>query len=271
MNIDTLISNLKCQTRPVNPSLKIPEIIQHQVVQEKLDFLIDLRSTNLSELRKTLIEYCQRWPTDFNLAACEAVALWMYDRHGAAGAVHGELILAWLAKLDDATASVIFNLAVKLNANIEGLGNFVETFQLLKSACARETEQTLLRGMILTSLASAYLNGQGVKKNFRQAVLCLEEAADIGNSEAMFNLGMLFTGRDVETPLEAVDFELGMKYYEAAAHLGCVRSQTNLGILHFRELVDGADKEYGHTLLRRSAAVGDAIANEALKTSPPLL
>lgn len=265
MNISHLFSELSA-TNDLPLNRLIPKEIAWQAPQEKLDFMIDLRTTSFRQLREHLIQHCQRDPSIFNLVACEAVALWMVDRHGQNGGhKEGAAVFSWLAAREEATASVLLNYVVLCLAKTGIEKNQKNAFRHLQRALKLERERTYLRGLILVNMGNFHLDGIGVKRDVGKALNYLTEAVETGVTDALFNLGCILSGRETATPIDLIDLNLASMYYTKAISQGCIKSQTNLALLHVLEQVDNADKIYGYKLLKLSAAEGDQVALEALQ------
>ena len=73
-----------------------------------------------------------------------------------------------------------------------------------------------------------YEDGNGVSKDFEEAVKWYREAAEQGDAAAQCNLGHIYIrGENVEQ-----DFKEALKWYRKAAEQGDEQAQYNLGIMH---------------------------------------
>ncbi len=78
-------------------------------------------------------------------------------------------------------------------------------------------------------IAEAYIRGVGKPKNYDNAILWYEQAANSGDSEAQNSLGYLYyTGEVVKQ-----DFSKGASYFLQAAHKGSAIAQYNIGVTHY--------------------------------------
>ncbi len=68
-----------------------------------------------------------------------------------------------------------------------------------------------------------------VPQNFGQAMSWYERAAEAGNAEAQFYLGVMY-----ETGVRGSDMAIAAKWYRKAAEQGHVEAQTRLGILYYQ-------------------------------------
>lgn len=90
-----------------------------------------------------------------------------------------------------------------------------------------ETAQVTLGGM--------YISGQGVTQDYQQAVKWLKLAAEQGNTEAAYNLGVFYDTVEQNYP-EA------FKWYKIVAEQGDTDAQTNIGVMY--ELGQGVTQSY---------------------------
>lgn len=68
-----------------------------------------------------------------------------------------------------------------------------------------------------------------VPQNFGQAMSWYERAAEAGNAEAQFYLGVMY-----ETGVRGNDMATAAKWYRKAAEQGHVQAQTRLGVLYYQ-------------------------------------
>ncbi|KXS11445.1 HCP-like protein [Gonapodya prolifera JEL478] len=87
-------------------------------------------------------------------------------------------------------------------------------------------EQTGTLALVL--LAECYVGGLGVDANIKNAENLLAKAADLGNGDAQFNMGMVCESRN--------NFERARWWYECAVKQGHVGAMTHLGDLLFHGL-----------------------------------
>jgi len=101
-----------------------------------------------------------------------------------------------------------------------------------------------------------YYYGEGVLKNFTEAVKWFRRAADQGNANAQYNLGwMYYYGEGVPK-----EFTEAVKWYRRAAEQGLAIAQFNLGNMYYYG--EGVPKEFTEAVkwYRRAAEQGDASA-----------
>ena len=98
----------------------------------------------------------------------------------------------------------------------DNVPDFKETFQVAKQGNAKA--QYNLGGM--------YYNGQGVRKDYAQAVQWYRKAAEQGNAKAQYNLGVMYEkGQGVRK-----DYVEAVRWYRKAAEQGIAEAQFNLGV-----------------------------------------
>ena len=78
----------------------------------------------------------------------------------------------------------------------------------------------------ISELGQIYFNGEyGFQKDMRRAVALMEEAAELGSIESLFNLGVVYQfGEGVEQDKAKSD-----EFFEKAAMRGSVHARHNLG------------------------------------------
>ena len=100
----------------------------------------------------------------------------------------------------------------------DNVPDFKETFQVAKQGNAKA--QYNLGGM--------YYNGQGVRKDYAQAVQWYRKAAEQGYAVAQYNLGQMYReGQGVRK-----DYVEAVKWYRKAAEQGFAKAQYNLGLMY---------------------------------------
>ena len=88
------------------------------------------------------------------------------------------------------------------------------------------------------NLGGMYRDGQGVEKDFKEAVKWYQKAAEQGLATAQYNLGAMYRqGQGVEQ-----DFKEAVKWWHKAAYQGFAMAQRNLGAIYYRG--DGVLKDY---------------------------
>ena len=100
----------------------------------------------------------------------------------------------------------------------DNVPDFKETFQVAKQGNAKA--QYNLGGM--------YYNGQGVRKDYAQAVQWYRKAAEQGYAVAQYNLGQMYReGQGVRK-----DYVEAVKWYRKAAEQGFAKAQYNLSLMY---------------------------------------
>jgi uncharacterized protein len=129
-------------------------------------------------------------------------------------------------------------------------GHYMTAFAL---ATRRVEEKNDVKAMTL--LGEIYANGFGIDRNDKKA-------ADRGDREAMFALGMYHLGGRLGT----VNSEAGTKLLAAAAKLGHVAASYDLGLLYLEGRVFPQDFARAAELFRVAADAGSPEAQYALAT-----
>ena len=92
------------------------------------------------------------------------------------------------------------------------------------------------------NLGVMYAKGQGVAKDFAEAMKWYRKSAEQGNARAQINLGYMYAaGRGV-----AQDYSEAMKWYTKAAEQGNARAQYNLGYMY--ENGHGVTQDYSEAM-----------------------
>ena len=110
------------------------------------------------------------------------------------------------------------------------------------------------------NLAVMYYNGQGVAKDYSEAVKWYRKAAEQGLAQAQNDLGVrYYNGQGV-----AKDYAEAMKWYRKAAEQGYAMAQNNLGVMY--ENGRGVPQDYSEALkwYRKAAAQGNENAKKAV-------
>jgi TPR repeat protein len=111
------------------------------------------------------------------------------------------------------------------------------------------------------SLGEMYYHGGGVEQSYEKAKEYYEQAADLGYASAMYNLGIMYDdGFGVEQ-----SYEKAKEYYEQSADLGCSDAQCALGFLYATGQGVTKDESKAKTWWTASAAQGHEKAMENLK------
>ena len=112
------------------------------------------------------------------------------------------------------------------------------------------------------ALGSMYYNGQGVPKDYAQALRWYRLAAEQGDAYAQYNLGDMY-GNGQGVPK---DYAQAMRWYRLAAEQGDAAAQYNLGVMYAKG--QGVPKDYAQAMrwFRLAAEQGDAYAQFNLGT-----
>ena len=105
-----------------------------------------------------------------------------------------------------------------------------------------------------------YAGGQGVSRDYAEAVKWFRLAAQQGNVEAQYDLGVMYTqGQGVPQ-----DYAQSVKWFRLAAQQGFAKAQFNLGAMYNNGT--GVSKDYvrAHLWFDISAASGNTDANKIL-------
>jgi TPR repeat protein len=115
----------------------------------------------------------------------------------------------------------------------------------------------------MTLLGELYAYGLGVQRDDKKAAEWYRLAADRGDREAMFALGLLYLGGRVSG---SVDREQGAKLLAAAAKLGHAGAAYDLGVLYLEGQAFPQDFARAAELFRSAAQAGNPEAQYALAT-----
>ncbi len=78
------------------------------------------------------------------------------------------------------------------------------------------------------ALGNMYHNGQGVPKNYKEAISWTKKAAEQGNADAQFNLGLIYGNGQGVPKNEAEE----VRWYKKAAKQGLAEAQFILGVMY---------------------------------------
>lgn len=137
------------------------------------------------------------------------------------------------------------------SANLKARENEVETYRK-----AAELGDALAQ----FHLGAAYFTGQGVEKNYAQAVLWFQKSANQGNAKAQAMLGVVYS-EDNGVPQ---DYKKAAEWYGKAAEQGNDIAQLFLGNLHVNG--NGVPQDYKKAAkwYRKAAEQGNAAAQSNL-------
>jgi len=92
------------------------------------------------------------------------------------------------------------------------------------------------------NLGLMYLNGDGVKQDNAEALKWFKASANGGFSEAQYRLGVIYFRNDIVP----IDYAEAVKWYRAAALQGHVRSQLDMGVIYYSGAV--VDQDYAEAI-----------------------
>ena len=196
----------------------------------------------------------------------EAFAFWMCDRWGKNGAREAFEFRQWLVQNDMAQASTFFNLAWQIDSGDGCEQDLPAAHQLFERVLEIETNESMLRELILTKCAANLADGRGTKADPTLARSYLLAAQIFGSSEASFNLGLFFEGKFGEIPHPWIDNDLAASHYTIAMNEGNLRAQTNMALLHVYKKIADSNPTLGMEMLVDASCKGDAVATGCLKT-----
>jgi TPR repeat protein len=114
------------------------------------------------------------------------------------------------------------------------------------------------------NLGLMYGSGQGVERDYAEAVRWFKLAAEQGNAEAKNNLGGMFLkGKGVTNGIE--DVEEAILWFKKSAEQGNVEAQCNLGLMFYEGKVVMQSNSEAMLWFKKAAEQGDATAQEVLK------
>lgn len=117
------------------------------------------------------------------------------------------------------------------------------------------------------SLAVAYLKGQGVAKDVRQARLWAEKAAFQGHAEGQYLLGSMYlAGSGV-----LQDFQTALNWFEKAAQQNHGEAQYRLGLMYYNGYGVGMEKSKAYFWFNLAAAQGQREATAARDRLLPIM
>lgn len=142
-------------------------------------------------------------------------------------------------------------------------GNFESALQEFKPLAAKGNADAQV------NLGFLYARGQGVKQDYKEALIWYRKAAEQGQPDAQFNLGSLYyDGLGVKR-----DYAQAAQWYIKAAEQGQIDAQYNLGLLYVTGQGVSPSLIQAYKWLAIAAALGDKEAEEsknlaAAKMSP---
>ncbi len=151
-------------------------------------------------------------------------------------------------------ADVDPDLAVAIGALEKSYEETWETFTQCKRAAERGNAAAQ------NDLGNKYYNGEGVERDYKEAVKWYRRSAEQGDAIAQYNLGNMYNqGEGVER-----DYEEAVKWYRRSAEQGNAEAQFDLGFIYYNG--EGVERDYKEAVkwYRRSAEQGNAIGQYSL-------
>ena len=112
-----------------------------------------------------------------------------------------------------------------------------------------------------TCLGCMYQNGCEVEKDYTEALKWYRKAAEQGDATAQFNLGVMFyNGQGVEQ-----DYTEAVKWHRKSAEQKCARAQCSLGVMYYNG--QGVEQDYTEAVkwYRKAAEQGNETAKKKLE------
>ena len=118
-----------------------------------------------------------------------------------------------------------------------------------------------------SNLGLMYVKGQGVTRDYAEAVKWYRKAAEQGLAEAQYNLGqMYYKGQGVTR-----DYAEAVKWFRKAAEQGLAAAQYNLGVMYRKGEGVTRDYEKAYIWFARAAAQGHEDASKTLNITEKTL
>ena len=140
------------------------------------------------------------------------------------------------------------------------------------------------------NLGAMYFNGEGVQKDFKEAVKWFRKAAEQGDADAQFALGFVYAN-GIGVP---EDDKEAVKWYRKAAEQGGVYAQVYLGYMYVNgegvpedlvtayawyniaaangsKIAKGNKPKIAKDMTPEQIAKGEALAKEMIKKNPKLI
>ena len=138
--------------------------------------------------------------------------------------------------------------------------NLIVFFCLSNNVSAQSYSQALLDSAnagyasAQNKLGYMYEKGEGVTKDYAEALKWFRKAAEQGNAKAQYNLGVMYINGEGVTQ----DYAEALKWFRKAAEQGDAGAQYNLGFMYL--MGNGVTKDYAEALkwFRKAAEQGDA-------------
>ena len=188
-------------------------------------------------------------------------AVWLMNRGGKRDQEACAAGRRLLRELETEVPSAKFNLAVEILKRPARPHQLTHALRMVTEV-AQASVETRLRASALAVMGQMHASGLGCRANLQTGAKYYAQAAELGNDVAAYNLGLFYHGKTAGWP--EINMDKAAYFYELAVAKGNLEAQTNLGCLHYLQVIQNADRKYGHDLLRRSAADGDLVAVETL-------
>lgn len=107
------------------------------------------------------------------------------------------------------------------------------------------------------NLGVMYFQGKGVPQNYEEAINWFKKAAEGGDSQAQYNLGLFYDNGEYGLPQ---DREEAAKWYRQAANQGMLSAQNRLGILYAEGRGITRDYVQSYFWFNTAAELGDESA-----------
>ena len=125
---------------------------------------------------------------------------------------------------------------------------------------AQSNEPTQDNADAMYNIGLMYMNGLGVKKDYKLTKQWFKRAAFFGSADAAYNLGILYTGREFGFPSK----KDALYWWTEAAKQGHADSQFNLGVFLVYGRAGRADPKSGLSWWYKAATQGHKQAAQAL-------
>ena len=119
-----------------------------------------------------------------------------------------------------------------------------------------EGQEPLYIAGAMNRMAYMYENGLGVEQDYAKAMEWYEKAAELGNIDGTYNIGLLYyKGEGVEQ-----DYAKAMEWWEKAAESGDAQAANDIGMLYYSGM--GVEQDYVKAMewWEKAAELGDAHA-----------
>ena len=112
----------------------------------------------------------------------------------------------------------------------------------------------------MNNLGIMYMEGQGVKQDYKTAEKYFRQAADIGDTNAMNNLGIMYMeGQGVKQ-----DYKTAEKYFRQAVEMGNTDAMSHLGMMYMEGQGVKQDYKTAEKYFRQAVEMGNTNAKNNL-------